>query len=200
MTDQNFPFRLTVEHALICILWDWITCVINFSFHTFVITLTRITWTQTNEANQIWRLHTNTNYVMVQNSQDILYGINRSQGLHVGSPLLCGRLKKTFFYPYQNYFDLMPYLKRTKQHHDLQMPHTPSSTGSARSLLKLPRISEDACWKRSVFRLSTCMVMFYPISANVSSFFFADVVQLFKSSNNILNTFSPIPPKLENIY
>lgn len=59
---------------------------------------------------------------------------------------------------------VVPYRSRTKQHHAPQTSRTAWSTGPARNLLKLPRISEDACRRNHSQMSSTrlwCRLSFF---------------------------------------
>lgn len=59
---------------------------------------------------------------------------------------------------------VVPYRSRTKQHHDPQTSRTAWSTGPARNLLTLPRISEDACRRNHSQMSSTrlwCRLSFF---------------------------------------
>lgn len=59
---------------------------------------------------------------------------------------------------------VVPYRSRTKQHHAPQTSRTAWSTGPARNLLTLPRISEDACRRNHSQMSSTrlwCRLSFF---------------------------------------
>lgn len=95
------------------------------------------------EATCVQVFHNNTKCVLIQGSSLKLLSFRKQIDVLDLAMLI---YRTAFWTSHKTNQKTITYQSRTKQHHDPQMPSRAWSTSSARNLLKLPRISEDA-WR-----------------------------------------------------